>query len=160
MNCPCNSKLLYTQCCEIIHTQHKEAKLPSELMRARYSAYALKHYQFIYNTLIPSKRGNNELSDIQSFADSVKFIALQVLDVHDEKQSDKTAHVTFKAWYQTSDNTYHWIKEKSEFNKDEGLWYYVTGDVETNEKPIKLNRNDLCLCQSGKKYKKCCQHKS
>lgn len=156
MYCPCNSQLPFSQCCELAHLNHAHVHLPSELMRARFSAYAVKNYSFIYDTLIESKRNKNELSEIKSFADSVKFIALTIIDTHNEQKNDDKGYVTFQAWYQTPDNTFHWIKEKSEFVKRASLWYYVTGEVETNSMPIKLNRNDLCLCQSGKKYKKCC----
>ena len=39
--CPCGSGTPYDACCGVLHRGERQAATPEELMRSRYSAYAL-----------------------------------------------------------------------------------------------------------------------
>lgn len=49
--CPCKSGAVYTSCCRPVHSGERPAKLPAELLRARYSAFALGLGAFLNDTL-------------------------------------------------------------------------------------------------------------
>jgi SEC-C motif-containing protein len=45
--CPCSSGKKYAQCCQIVHQDITQALTCEQLMRARYSAFALKNEGFL-----------------------------------------------------------------------------------------------------------------
>ena len=67
---------------------------------------------------------------------------------------DSVGEVEFKTYYQDSKNILHIHHEKSIFKQENGDRFYVNGTII----PLKtiINRNDVCACGSGKKFKKCC----
>jgi SEC-C motif-containing protein len=53
--CPCNSDKLFKSCCERLLLRKMPAKTPAQLMRSRYSAYALGgHGEYLLETSLPS----------------------------------------------------------------------------------------------------------
>ena len=71
---------------------------------------------------------------------------------------DSEGQVEFIARY-AMDGTEHVHREKSQFRRIDGRWYFSNGQkvgatTIRNEGP-KIGRNDPCSCGSGKKYKKC-----
>lgn len=56
MNCPCGSRQEYAQCCKRYHENPKEVSSALALMRARYSAYAMKNSAFLVETTLPQNR--------------------------------------------------------------------------------------------------------
>ena len=60
------------------------------------------------------------------------------------------AFVTFTArWHDGSGEHSH--RERSAFVECSGHWFFIDPTV-----PLKIGRNDLCPCGSGRKYKHCC----
>lgn len=137
MLCPCRSKLAYKDCCQVFH-ETKPAKTPEQLMRSRYSAYALGIVDYLASTLHSSKHTPNLIEELVEFSSSVKFKNLTVLSA--SEVTNNIAYVHFKAWYQTFDTHFHWMQENSRFIFEGGKWFYVEGNVSLNEHPIKLNR--------------------
>ncbi|QIR14518.1 YchJ family protein [Shewanella aestuarii] len=155
--CPCNSQLAYHDCCSRFHNHHAVAPTAEVLMRSRYSAFALKQYDYLIAT--HHKDFLNGLSKADLSNQNIVWLGLDVIEhqsriTHSIHQFDGCiqASVTFKAWYKL-DAKVDVIYEKSYFVKQDGQWYYTNGEQMVAKLP---GRNDACICQSGKKFKQCC----
>ena len=149
--CPCGSKQLFSACCQPYIKAEKNAQNAEQLMRSRYSAYATKAVDYLYQTQAPATRDSQLKQDIQAFAEQAKFLHLQV---HQHKILDDThQQVEFTAIYQVQ-NQFQQLTELSDFILEDNQWYYQQGKSDFIS--LKLGRNDPCPCQSGKKFKKCC----
>ncbi|MEL0632791.1 YchJ family metal-binding protein [Pseudoalteromonas carrageenovora] len=148
--CFCCSGLSYVHCCEPFHLGSKQAVSPEQLMRSRYSAYVMKNAKYVYLTYASEKQPENPIKEIKDFAESCRFIGLDVVSTnHDDTQGK----VEFKAHY-FYQNLYCELHEDSRFIKEDGKWRYLDGVI-FPVTDIKVSRNDNCPCGSGKKYKKC-----
>ncbi|NTS76139.1 YchJ family protein [Catenovulum sp. SM1970] len=155
--CPCNPDKQYQACCQLLHTKVNKASSPEQLMRSRYSAYATAEIDYIIETLLPAKRSTAMRQELIEYTKQIKFVKLDIVDapvVNPDKPTQGV--VEFKAWYQDTDKQYYCQHERSRFQLIDGNWYYQDGDVYGYDTPIKLERNQPCICGSGKKYKKCC----
>ncbi len=145
MICPCQklqkNPKLYADCCEPLHLG-QGANNCEKLMRSRYSAFVLGLTQYIKNTWHKSTCP----TDLQLEADD-QWLRLDVLTT-----SKKQVH--FQAFFKDEHQHFCMLDEISDFVFENNSWLYVSGD--TQVKPAKLERNDMCLCGSGKKFKKCC----
>ncbi len=148
--CYCGNEPKFELCCEPYILGKKIAATAEILMRARYSAYAIKHADYIFNTYAVEQRKENPLEEIKAFAQSCQFFKLELLEFIENGES---AHVTFKAHYFYGDY-YCVLSEHSYFIKSQDQWFYVSGEIEQIP-DIKLSRNDLCPCENKKKFKKC-----
>lgn len=150
--CPCNSLKDYHQCCALVHQRHEAAIDPEQLMRARYSAHVLGLVDFVVNTYHPSCQAVQHRQQISEFIHN-QWLKLNVISSHIDK-CNRQGFVEFKAYYLEQGRevclyeTSRFIKEQKD---NQVYWYYIDGHF-----PVKLNRNDLCYCESGKKFKKCC----
>lgn len=124
MNCVCGNNEEYSNCCEIIHVDHKKAKTAEMLMRARYSAFVKQDINFLYNTFHPSTRRFQNKKEIEKWAVESKWMHLEII-----KSSLST--VEFKAHYLDTNLEVQVHHEKSTFKEQQGLWYYVDGKILT-----------------------------
>ena len=127
MQCPCHSKRSYDSCCKMIH-EGKLSESPVDLMRARYSAYALKLSDFIIDTtdpLNPSYEKNiaKWRKDIEHFCDITTFEDLKILDT---EHDNDFGYVTFFAKLKQKENDISFT-EKSYFHKKNHRWTYLRG---------------------------------
>ncbi|MCH9644943.1 MAG: YchJ family protein [Gammaproteobacteria bacterium] len=154
-NCPCCSGKKFKRCCEPYLTGQSHAETPEQLMRSRYSAFALVNAEYIGATLRGAALKAFDLEDTRQWADSMEWLGLQVLN--SEQQGD-VGFVEFVATFKPPKEPEHRMHEKSKFKRYDGHWYYVNSvqRSDTEQKPQKLGRNDPCHCGSGKKFKKCC----
>lgn len=118
-NCPCDSGLNYTHCCQPLH-HGQAAKSAEALMRSRYSAYVLHLEAYILATWHPDTRP--DALDLSQ--DHMKWLGLQVLRA--ETTSPTTATVEFIARYKVGGMRAERMHEMSEFVYTDA-WYYVTG---------------------------------
>ena len=142
--CICGKKTEFSQCCEPIILQHKQAKTAEELMRSRYCAYVEANGAYLVYSSIKENQFQEDIQLIEEFANSVQWLKLDVLHVTKN-------NVEFKAYYRDK-NGIQLLHEKSNFIQEDGIWKYKDGDLFSS----KIERNELCPCGSGKKYKKCC----
>ncbi len=110
---------------------------PEELMRSRYEAFVRQDWQYIADTSM--HQTIEELSD----SSSIEWLKLDVLNAYDDI-------VEFKAYYKMNGKI-EVLHEKSSFIKIENTWKYKDGDLY----PSSIQRNEICPCGSGKKFKKC-----
>ncbi|WP_019027710.1 YchJ family protein [Colwellia piezophila] len=157
MLCPCGSTVLFNACCQLFITQKNYPTTPEQLMRSRFSAYAIKDARYIFDTYGATQRLSQSVSDIQSWADECLWLALVI------HESSSTT-VEFSAYY-VVDNTVCELREKSNFALEEGRWRYIDGNISKHNEIAKIKRNDICPCNNyptawsakkGKKFKHCC----
>jgi SEC-C motif-containing protein len=159
MNCPCGSGAEYAACCEPIIKGEKKAETAEQLMRARYSAYTQVEMDFLFESLHPDKRDENDREGARDWAENSQWHGLEILETRDGAGGDDSGVVEFAATYTYEDETqrYH---EIADFQRFEGDWYFVEGRPGVRQPVVraepKIGRNDPCTCGSGKKYKRCC----
>ena len=125
--CICCSGKTYDLCCKPMH-QGLLAQNAKELMRSRFSAYALNLYQYIIDTTHPASPEFKE--DLKKWKKSLANFSLnstfEGLEILDFKESAATASVTFVAHIKQKkqDATF---TEKSFFEKIKGRWLYKSG---------------------------------
>jgi len=149
-SCYCGSPKPYSECCQRVHNDHRQAQIPEQLMRARYSAHVVGLVDFVITTYHPSCNAENER---EAIADSIQseWTRLDVVK-SDSGSTEDEGYVHFKAYFK-QDGQEFCLEERSRFLHEAGLWYYVDGVFPKQEK---VGRNDPCICGSGKKFKKCC----
>ena len=153
MLCYCGSAKLFNLCCQPFLTGLASVDGCEILMRSRYSAYCVRDIGYIYHTYHPSCRADNPKPALAAFANSSHFIGLKVLSY---EQSTQQGYVSFNVRYMQQNALYEFT-ERSRFVLEDA-WYYVEG-VMTDTAPVKILRNELCPCNSGKKFKQCNPHR-
>ena len=117
---------------------------PKELMISRYEAFVKEDWVYIAKTSI-----NQTLEELRA-STPIEWLKLDVVDAYDDI-------VEFKAYYRDSfeNSKIHLFHEKSQFVKIDNEWKYLDGTLYKTS----IQRNEICPCGSGKKYKKCCSAK-
>ncbi|VUD68905.1 hypothetical protein TDB9533_04265 [Thalassocella blandensis] len=158
--CPCGGYLShsdYASCCEPLHKGASQAATPEQLMRSRFSAFARQNAEYLTETLHPSQRNATTLSELQTSFEQARthWLSLAIMDA--PKASPLEGWVEFVAFYSdqeasAANRNVQQLHEKSRFVFEQQRWFYIDGE---HLAPVKLGRNDLCWCGSGKKLKKC-----
>ena len=152
-NCFCGNELTFEECCQPIISDKIDPQNAEQLMRSRFTAYAIEDYQYILQTYASSQRSKLTIKGIADSAQDTQWLSLQVLAHHSQ---ENTAQVEFKAFYQVV-NSYYVMHELSDFIFEAGKWLYTNGAIQKGSGEFTPQRNSQCLCGSGKKYKKCCE---
>ena len=158
--CPCGSDQAFEACCEPLLMGQAKPKTATQLMRARYSAYAMGNIEYLYKTAGPRVRKEFDPENSKKWAESATWGGIEFLSVVGGGENDETAKVDFVAHYSVKGKDFN-HHELADFAKLDGEWRFIDGrifgsDPIRREEP-KVGRNDLCPCGSGKKYKKCCR---
>lgn len=123
--CPCCSGEPFGDCCSPVLQDHARARTALQLMRSRFTAFALDDTEHLYRTWHPETRPAEIETD-----PALRWNLLEVLDVEAGGPFDRTGTVEFRA---------HWvprvknqgkkgkIQEKSWFQRPSGLWFYQGG---------------------------------
>ena len=123
--CPCGSSKLFGRCCRPYLCDEVQAKTPEKLMRSRYSAYALGGYgDYLLSTWWPATARGHEAIQL-----SEKSVIWQSLDVLKKSQQGDSGVVEFKASFLNDAGDSEIMHEVSNFQRSDGRWYYVDGDV-------------------------------
>lgn len=121
MKCPCCSEKSYEDCCKLFHSKEKFPQTAEELMRSRFSAFAIPNAEYLMKTTLPSKRKLHYQKDLQNWGEINEWTKLEILKV-----SGKNL-VEFKAHYKDENGNPQIHHEISLFEKQNGKWYYVSG---------------------------------
>jgi len=107
--CVCDSGKPFDQCCQPFLTKSDYARTPKQLMRSRYSAFALGgHGEYLLDTWLPSSSVSLDASEL-----SKRLLDWQCLDVLNESVQEDLGIVEFKAYFLDEDGeqqTYHELK--------------------------------------------------
>ncbi len=155
MNCYCGSELSYSDCCELYITGQQKAPSPQALMRSRYSAYCNHNWQYILTTYGEIQRRSLSVIDLQESANNTHWLRLEIINSSPYSNAGNNNSVEFKAYYWFNQKP-HLLHETSQFEYQNNNWCYTTGTIHDDSGQIKLGRNELCICGSGKKFKQCC----
>lgn len=166
-NCPCGSAKSYQACCQPLHQGNKTAQTPTQLMRSRYCAFVMEQIAYIYLTHSPKTRDS---VSIDSIAQWNKQCDWRGLDIVTNSVDESSNRVEFIAWYK-EDGQLKCHHELSQFsyedldpafqqsltgsNLPQQVWYYLSASYPEKQVPLP-KRNGPCVCNSGKKFKKCC----
>lgn len=174
MLCPCGSNLSFKACCQPFITKgtfQNRVSTPEQLMRSRFSAYAIKDGQYIYDTYGEKQRLNLNVNELQSWADECIWLALIIHNADGNT-------VEFSAYYVVN-NTLCELREISNFvlepdpireaeqgqKQAQKQWRYIDGKITKNDEIANIKRNEICPCndfstawstKKGKKFKHCC----
>ena len=157
-NCPCDSGLAYTECCEPYITGVKNAPTAEALMRSRYSAYVEHAIDYIVETCTQDEKNKIDVKQTKNWSEKSKWLGLKILSAEKGGPDDNEGTVEFQALYEMDGlrDNHH---EKAAFKKSEGRWLYDEGIIVPKtivRAGPKVGRNESCPCGSGKKYKHCC----
>jgi len=159
MACDCGLNESFELCCANFIDSVNHAPEPELLMRSRYSAYARKNAAYLFNTTAKDKQKENSQNDIAQWAAQTKWLKLTVVHATQCKIIDFDERdpptVQFTALY-LHNNKLCQMSERSIFVVENRQWKYLSGEILADEQLPMPKRNDLCPCQSGKKFKRCC----
>jgi SEC-C motif-containing protein len=123
--CPCCSNKLFDRCCGRFLEQGHNAKTAEQLMRSRYTAYALgDHGDYLLNTWLNSE--SLGLTAGQLSSSEHEWTRLEVLA---KSQHGDEAMVEFKAYHRDDSGTELVLHERSRFQRINGCWYYQSGEI-------------------------------
>jgi SEC-C motif-containing protein len=154
LQCLCGSQVKYNSCCQPYHDDTNRPDTAEQLMRSRFTAYAMRNTDYLLKTWDTSKRPD----EIDFSKEGVVWTKLEIVSTKKGKATDSKGLVEFKAYYE-SDNEEYVMKEMSRFKKQVGQWLYLDGLVSSVGKvgqQTNQGKNAPCSCGSGKKFKRCC----
>lgn len=152
--CPCCSGKLFNSCCEPFLLGNKLPATAVELMRSRYCAYSFANIDYISHTMRGKATQNFNSDSAKEWAQNAIWCGLTILDPGKQTNNTEKDEVEFAARY-IMNNTLFILQERSQFEKIEGKWYYVSGTL-TSHPPRLLHPSDPCPCGSRKKFSQCC----
>ncbi|TCI97780.1 YchJ family protein [Aeromicrobium sp. IC_218] len=120
--CPCGSGRSYASCCGPVHARTRLAATPEELMRSRYSAFALGLEDHLLATWHPRTRPADVAPD-----PALRWTGL-VVQAAAGAPDDTTGTVEFTASYVSPDGPGA-MHEVSRFERRGGRWFYLDGEV-------------------------------
>ena len=121
--CPCGSEKPFDECCGRFLSGADRPETPEALMRSRYSAYTKNDARWIADTWAPETRPG-DLSDVA--ASRVKWLGLKILRTAMTDATHGTVEFVARGRLPTGAFRMH---ELSRFEKREGVWLYVDGDL-------------------------------
>ena len=119
--CPCDTGLPYADCCGRLHDGTATAATAEQLMRSRYSAFAVGEAGYLLATWHPATRpGRLDLDD------DVRWTGLDVLATAAGSLLAAEGTVEFRAHY-VRDGRAGAQHENSRFVREDGAWRYLDG---------------------------------
>jgi SEC-C motif-containing protein len=123
--CVCHSGKSFKQCCDRFLHQNQHAKTPVQLMRSRYSAFALGDCgEYLLTTWNFEQSSNMTVAEL-----SMKSMDWVDLEIVSKSQKGDQGFVEFKAYYLDEEGAKKTHHEKSNFERLKGRWFYVSGEV-------------------------------
>ena len=150
--CPCGAGQ-YAECCQPLHLKQQFAATAEQLMRSRYSAFALQQIDYILETTALGQQPYLDRAAIADWSQSNQWLKLEVIQ-HQPKLDKTHALVEFKAHYcdQHQDGAAPQIHhEISHFVLHQQRWYFLDPTLD-----MQITMKQPCVCGSGKKFKQCC----
>lgn len=132
--CPCGSRKPYLSCCAPFVSGEEVPDTPAQLMRSRYTAYALGEVDYVMETTDPAGSAWEEDAErwrasIEEFTRACEFRGVLVFE---EQVEGDRGTVTFRARLQRGREDAS-FKETSEFFCRDGRWRYSSGVVASTQ---------------------------
>ncbi|MEU6124945.1 YchJ family metal-binding protein [Streptomyces sp. NPDC047123] len=120
-SCPCGHPQPYEKCCARLHRGEAAASTPEELMRSRYSAFAVRDEGYLLRSWHPRTRPPRV-----EFDPALRWVGLDIEETTEGSAFHTTGTVTFRARY-TDGGRPDSLHERSRFERVDGAWVYVDG---------------------------------
>lgn len=120
--CPCGSGRSYTRCCRPLHLGQRQARTAEELMRSRYSAFAVGDVTYLVESWHPLRRPDEVRLDTTR-----DWVGLEIVRTLAGGPDDDHGVVEYKA-SSVSGGRRSVLHEVSRFERVAGRWVYVDGD--------------------------------
>lgn len=117
--CKCGSRKDYAECCQPIHQDVSLVTDVEQLMRARYTAYAMNNLSFIRQTM-----SGKALQQFVATKDEALPTRWLGLEIHRSRTLKKRGEVEFSVHYFRGTQRFK-RRDHSLFKKIDGRWYYV-----------------------------------
>ena len=117
--CPCGSAWPYERCCGRLHRGEARAATAEQLMRSRFSAFAVGDAAYLLETWHPSTRPRRV-----RFDPGRRWVRLEVLGTHAGGMLDSEGTVEFVAHHERDGDRAE-LHEVSAFVRDDGHWRYL-----------------------------------
>ncbi|MEU9023603.1 YchJ family protein [Actinomadura sp. NPDC048394] len=121
--CPCGTGTAYGECCGRLHRGEAAARTAEELMRSRFSAFAVQDEAYLLESWHPATRPERVEAD-----PGTRWTRLEIVRTEDGGPGDGKGIVEFRAHY-TSGGRDGVLHEVSRFVRHDGAWVYVRGKV-------------------------------
>ena len=129
--CPCGgakAAATYGQCCQPLHRQERGAATAEQLMRSRYSAYALAEVDYLLRTQPSEQPLKQRRRSLEASCRQLRWRALEILATEAGGQGDLEGTVTFAAHY-SAGGRQGVLRERSRFGREggrpDGAWLYL-----------------------------------
>ncbi|MDA3648828.1 YchJ family protein [Saccharopolyspora indica] len=122
--CPCGLGEPFAECCAPLHSGERRASTAEQLMRSRFSAFAVGDAAYLLESWHPSTRPDEVELDPQQ-----RWLHLEILQRTGGGPFDSAGTVRFRAHYRLPGEKGA-LTENSRFVKEGGAWFYVDGDHE------------------------------
>jgi SEC-C motif-containing protein len=124
-DCPCQSGNRYAHCCGRFVEGGAQPQTAEQLMRSRYTAYALGREDYLLRTWHASTRPAT--LDLSS-STPVKWLGLEIVHTHGGGVDDRDGVVEFIARARVNGKAER-LHEASRFVRADGRWYYLDGTL-------------------------------
>lgn len=121
--CPCQSGRRFADCCGPLLARERAATTAEELMRSRYTAFALADAAYLRRTWAPATRPERVDLDPE-----IRWRRLEVLQTVAGGPDDTEGWVTFAAHHRIGPGR-GTLRDHSRFVRIDGSWYYLDGVV-------------------------------
>lgn len=119
MRCPCLSGLPCNECCGRLHRGEARAATAEQLMRSRFSAFAVGDADYVLRSWHPSTRPSSLDLD-----DSLRWYRLDIVRTVAGGPLDARGEVVFTAHFRSPDGP-GVLTEHSLFERVDGEWFYL-----------------------------------
>jgi SEC-C motif-containing protein len=120
--CPCGLPADYSDCCGKLHSGLAQAATAEQLMRSRYSAFAVRDVPYLLRSWHPDTRPAELDLDPR-----LSWEGLEILGSTEGGPFHTTGTVEFRAHYRER-GTSGTLQENSRFVRHDGAWVYLDGD--------------------------------
>lgn len=127
MNCYCCSDKEFEDCCQPFISETAKPATAEELMRSRYSAYAVCAGKYLLRSTHPSTRKFHDLKSIEDWAKSNFWQKLEIVSKSAGEAKDKTGIIEFRAYFLDENGEPQIHHERSNFRRELGKWFFVDG---------------------------------
>ena len=127
--CPCGSGDSFNRCCESAIEGGQPAKTAEQLMRSRYSAFALGMSDYLIDTTHPDYRQGMTINELEQQHAETTWRRLTIVKTEAGREHDTLGRVAFIAEFSV-DGKIAQLQEDSRFERIQGHWYYLDGEVQ------------------------------
>ena len=117
--CPCDTGLAFEVCCGAIHAGTGQALTAEQLMRSRYSAFAVGDGPYLERSWHSSTRPRRVRVDAAD-----EWVLLEIVDTQAGGPLDNVGMVEFRAHHRRGGQP-GVVHERSSFAREDGRWVYV-----------------------------------